>query len=356
MGAFDTYRGSARCPACGDIHHIYDQTKVFDPDFFDGLFNREFVAGRSHSLGFAPLRTLAAGEWDDWWRVRDRGEPGRIAMLAHTDCLFGCSCGQPLAMTVHFECSDEPPTAALLSIELLDAFAEDLAARIDLASSDGMIAWTGDHRALERERDDLQRADFERRAARVREAILRRFEGHERWLNPPDEPGWTHLVGPVTCEHCGIVRARTLSMALSHPNYSESVLGEGWDGGVLREGTRIRGAMDWRTVDEDRGYFLRLRSAVSEHTLTLSGRRESWECGCGAGRACVLLRLRVDEDGAVVEALRLRSPKRVADLDDVDYVYSPGLARGRLRAGPVGWRPRDREEAIAGLVRAWGLI
>ena len=144
-------------------------------------------------------------------------------------------------------------------------------------------------------------------------------------------------------------------MAVSHWSYEVSVLGEGWTGGVLRIGTRIPVSGDWRTVDEDRGYFLRLRSTVPEHTLTLCGGPESWGCGCGAGRAWVILRLRVNEREMVVESIRLRTLQRSADLDDVDYVYAPGYSRGRLRAQPTGWRSRDRAEAIACLLRDWKL-
>jgi hypothetical protein len=188
--------------------------------------------------------------------------------------------------------------------------------------------------------------------------LERRFEGHERWLDPPpnDEPGWwTHLVGPVSCESCGAVRERTLYMAVSHWGYESSVLGEGWVGGVLRIDTRIRGSADWRSVDEDRGYFLRLRSTVPEHTLTLCGGPESWGCACGVGPAWAILRLRVEEREMVVESIALRSLKRSADLDDVDYVYAPGYARGRLREPSTRWRPRDRAEALALLLRDWKL-
>lgn len=129
------------------------------------------------------------------------------------------------------------------------------------ASSPGQDTTPSDDAGFRRAMTELASAAPEVRAARLRRALGERFDGVERWFDPTAEDlaGWTRLIGPVRCEACGEVRERALSMALTHPYYGEPVLGPGFTGGVLRPGTRVAVATDWRDVDEDRGDFVRLR-------------------------------------------------------------------------------------------------
>jgi hypothetical protein len=357
VGALDTYAVVGRCPACGDLHHLGGQTKAFDPDF-GGLHARQFTPGKPQPLAYPPSEMLREGVWDDeWWRVRARAEPGKLAMLVDFDELLGCTCGRPLAVVLRFELDDAAPSLTLTGAELLDAIADDVAARVDLANAEQLVPWTGDYAAFRREVRALASAPADVRAARLRDALAHHFEDHERWLDPDDEEllGWTRLVGPVHCEACGATRDRAVTMSLTHPSYETSVLGEGWTGGVLRPGVRVAASMAWRHADEDRGYFVRLRHPLPENTLTLCGGPESWGCGCGAGRASVLVDLAVDEAGFTLDSMRLRALRRPSDLDDIDLAYAPWCSRGRLRELWPGWRPADRAEALACLRDRWGL-
>jgi hypothetical protein len=73
--------------------------------------------------------------------VRERLEPGRLALLADVDDMFGCSCGQPLAPLLRFRLDDAARTVTLEKIVLLDTIEGDLAAEADLADGEQAVPW-----------------------------------------------------------------------------------------------------------------------------------------------------------------------------------------------------------------------
>ena len=355
MGAFDEYAGTARCPLCGDIHRLSGQTKIFLPEFGE-LHARYFVPGTPQPVGYPPSEMLAAPTWDDnWWRVRAQPEPGCLAVAVDRDELFACSCGLPLAPVLRFAIDDQSRTVALLEIELLDALASQVAARVDLADAALGVPWKGDYTVFAHDLALLAALSPTERALRLQQALVERFEGPERWhFAAGMKLAWTELSGPIQCEACGTVRERVSDLPLTHPFDNTSVLGEGWRGGRLRTGVRITAPMGWRAADENRGYFLRLRPSVPASTLTLCGGRESWGCGCGAGWASVLARFNVDDDGFTLAWLHRRVVRTLADLDDVDLIYSPACTL-MLSAPRSDGRPVERAEVIRQLCRGWNL-
>jgi hypothetical protein len=256
MGAFDEYGASARCPRCDAVHHVSGQTKAFDPDFYE-YHARAFVPGRTQPVGYTPSDMLRAPTWDDqWWRVRERPEPGRLTLLADIDDMFGCSCGQPLAPLLRFRLDDAARTVTLEEIVLLDAIEGDLAAEVDLADGDRAVPWRQSFATFAEDLRALASSPEAVRVERLRAMVTERFEGHERWHDPTDHAGhqgFTYLLGPARCEACGTARERLVDMMITHPDYVTSVLGDGWTGGSLCPGVRIASPMGWRTVDEDRG-------------------------------------------------------------------------------------------------------
>ena len=355
MGAFDTYAGAARCPGCGDIHFIGGQTKVFEPDF--GAYHaRHFVVGAPQPLGYAPSEMLAEPVWDDeWWRVRAVHEAGRLSLLADLDELFACGCGRPLAVVLRLRLDEAAGTAELIAIDLLDALADDVAAAVDLASSEGVVPWPGGLEAFRRAMSELATAAPEVRAARLRRALGERFDGVERWFDPAAEDiaGWTRLIGPVRCEACGEVRERALNLMLTHPYYVEPVLGPGFTGGVLRPGVRVAVATGWRDVDEDRGDFVRLRHPLPPGSLTICGGPMAWSCRCGIGPGSLVARFGVDDGGVVLESLSLRVVRSLDALTDVDLAHAPRCSRAPLTVPRIGRCPADRAEALACLAQDW---
>ncbi len=348
MGAFDEYDATARCPACGDLHRVQGQTKAFLPEF--GEFHaRYFVPGRPHPVGYPPSDMLRGATWDDaWWRLRERPEPGRLALAVDRDELFCCSCGLPVLPVLHFAIDDHARTVTLLEVDLLEALGGEVFTRVDLVDAELGVTWKGDYTVFARDLAALAARPTAERALRLQQALAERFPG----------PGccgavegallaWTELSGPVCCEACGEVRERILDLPLTHPVENTSVLGEGWRGGRLRVGARVAAPMGWRAVDEDRGHFLRLRPQAPANTLTLCGGRESSGCGCGAGWASVLARFDVDDDGFTLASLRRRVLRRLADLDDVDLIYAPGCTRSAARSVD--------DEAVLRLCRSLGL-
>lgn len=356
MGAFDEYDGTARCPRCGDIHQLHGQTKVFLPEFGE-LHARYFVPGTPQPVGYPPSEMLAAPTWDDnWWRVRAQPEPGRLTVSVDRDELFACSCGLPLAPLLRFAIDDQSRTVTLLEIELLDALAGQAAARVDLADAQLGVPWKGDYTVFAHDLGVLAALPPIERAQRLQLALAERFDGPERWQ--PAEGmtlAWTELCGPIQCEACGEVRERVSDLPLTHPIDNSSVLGEGWRGGRLCTGVRIAAPMGWRAMDENRGYFLRLRPLLPASTLTICGGRESWGCGCGAGWASVLARFNVDDDGFTLASLHRRVLRTLADLDDVDFIYSPACTR-LLPAPRLDSRPLDRAEILRLLCRDLRLV
>jgi hypothetical protein len=355
VGASDTYQASAPCPCCAAICHLSGQTKVFLPDFGE-LHGRHFTLGHCQPLSYRPSDMLRAPVWDDeWFRVRPICTPDELTLLVDLDETFACSCGQPMAPILRFALDDAAPSATLLSIDLRDALADDVAANVDLASAESIVA--RDLATFRHALHDLATSHPDERAARLHQALARRFEGHERWHASPDQFS-THLVGPMRCEACGTTRDRAVPMLLTHPYYEASVLGDGWSGGALRPGMRVASPMGWRAEDEDRGYFVRLRHPLPERTLTLCGGPEPWGCACGAGRAAVLVHLDVDDEGFAVRSLTMRVLRTPADLEDIDLAEAAHCSRGRLREPWHGRHrhPADRAEAIACLYREWGIV
>ncbi len=355
MGAFDTYAGTAHCPRCDDVHYVDGQTKVFDPDF-GGLCHRHFTPGRTQALDFPPSQMLEGPVWDDWCRIRTPSADERIAILVDFDETLLCSCGCPMAVILCFVLSPEEPSATLESIELLDAIDSDVAGAVDLANGEDIVAWHGDYSRFSRDLQALAASSPEARCERLRAALAERFEGHERWLDPPeaDSPS-TIVVGPMRCEACGEQRHRRVQLVLGHPSLDHSLLGEGWTGGELRPGTRIHSSMTWRERDEDRAYFVRLRHPLPGRSLTICGGRETWGCPCGVGRANVVLRFSIDDDGATLREIRLRVLRGRKSLRDLDFIHAPGSSRTPTREPSFGWRPADRAEAIDNLLRRMGL-
>ncbi|MCB9700410.1 MAG: hypothetical protein H6711_00805 [Myxococcales bacterium] len=352
MGAFDVYRGQARCPACRAIHFFSGQTKVFDPDFGEHCM-RDLAVGRPQPVGFRPSSMLEAAIWEDeWWRVRARGVPGELTLLPDLGEQFACSCGRPLVTLLRFRLDDAAAEVELLEIELLDLLEDDAAARVDLADRDGMFDVDSPWDDVE----ELAAAPESARIEALRAALALRFEGHETWFVPPPA-GFTWLIGQARCEACGDARERRLWTMYSHPGYVTSIFGEGWAGGVLRPGSRIGGPSPWRERDEDRGYYLRLRHPLPARSLTLCEEDASWACACGAGPVAVVAHFRVDDAGLTLASIALRSVRSLADLADVDLVCAPRCVRAlRLREGWGGVvrQPKGREEALACLARRFG--
>ncbi|MEM7155626.1 MAG: hypothetical protein AAF799_22440 [Myxococcota bacterium] len=346
MGAYDTYAGKVQCPACGDFIFLLGQTKVFDPDF-GGLYGRRFAVGVEQPLSFPPSTILAEPSWDyDWWRVQEPSPPGRLALLVDLDDMRVCPCGRPLVIVLRFAIDDAGPSATLESIDLYDALEDDVGAHVDLADLAGMFASA----------EELAALTPEQRAGRLREALAEVFEGFEGGGLGPPSP-WTDLWGPMRCEHCGVTRTRTLRTMLSHHDYVTSVLGPRWHGGTLEVGTRIETSTSWREVDEDRGYFVRLRHPLPPDTLTICGWRESFGCSCDAGSPVAIARFRVDDTGMVLESVSLRVLRTERDLDDIDFAFSPMCSRGRLaiEGSRRKWVPADRSEAIECVKKRFGL-
>lgn len=346
MGAFDIYRGTARCPACGDVHFVHAQTKAFAPRYHE--YNlRDFSPGRPQPLGYTPSDMLREPVWlDQWWRVREHPEPGRLALLVDLDETFGCTCGRPLAPVLTLALDDAARTATLIEVALHDALSDDIAAYVDLADSDRVLRV-----------EEVMEAPPHVRAARLRRALRREFEGHERWMGfvADDLKGATRLVGSVRCEACGTVRERTMPSNLTHEYYQLSMMGDGWKGGAIRPGVRVATPMRWRAVDEDRADYLRLRHPLPEHTLTISDGPQRWGCGCGSGPASVIARFAVDDEGFTLESLSLRVLRSLADLEDVDLAWCPSCSRGAPLGPQDRNRPTDRAAAVACLRRSWKL-
>lgn len=354
MGAFDTYEAPARCPSCGDINYLGGQTKAFEPDFGEH-FGRHFEPGAPQVVGYVPSNMIRERIWDgEWWRVRDRAEPRRIRLLADFDELVACLCGRPLAAILNLEYDDDARTLELRSIDALDAIEDDVAAQVDLASGEGVVPWTGDYRAFVAELEALVERPEQVRAQTLRRALHQHFDGYERWsVANADEPlvGWCRLQGEVRCEACGATRERARVLSLLGSEGAEPALGAGFSGGALRVGARLAVSLDWRERDEHRGPFLRLRHPLPADSLTLCGAPERWGCGCGAGRAALIVRFAVDDGGLVLEELTTRSLHTLDDLEGVDLAYASELLHPTARPR----EPVTREEAIRYLSYRWRL-
>lgn len=350
MGAFDTYRLELSCPSCNDRHNVSGQTKFFEPEF--GSYHaRHFVCGALLPVEFSPAELFRARVWDDeWFRVREcNGAPGDFSLLVDYDEMFTCTCGEPLAPLLHFSTEVQAGQVCLTKGTLLRALDRELPSRVDFASAEQLVPWTGEFATFRRAVLQLAHADEEHRAQCLQAAVARRFAGYESWAEPDSSvTGWSHLVGPVQCESCRAVRTRRIGLALCHAGYMHPVLGQGWDGGVLRLGQRVQVATDWLTRDEDRGFFLRLRTQTDRTTLTIAGDTCTWGCGCGAGMASVIVRFAIEAHGFRLQSMHLRVVKDLADLADVDLVYAPDFSRAELRGQTVKrWRPKSRAQALA---------
>ncbi len=358
MGAFDTYEAVGRCPTCRAYHYVRGQTKAFDPDF-GGFHSRHFSPGKSQPLEFAPSQMLESSVWEgEWWRVRPQTSSRHLALLVDYDELFGCSCGQPLVAILQFEADEEARSITLHGVELHDARLAEYARHVDLASGERVLHWNGDHTSFMSSLSALAESRFELRARRLREVVENRFEGHERWLAPSDKElsGWTVLIGQVQCECCGVSRERRVQLSITHPAYTESILGTGWDGGVLRLGQRLRCNLDWMERDEDRGWFLRVHHPLARDHIRVCGAPESWGCPCGAGRGSVVVQFSVDDHGLLLQSIHLRVMQSLEDLHDIALAYAPWSSRGQLREEwGTRWQPSNRTEALALLQSRWRL-
>jgi hypothetical protein len=315
MGAFDTYAGEVRCPRCGDVHRVDGQTKFFVPDFF-GLYNRHFTPWSPQPLDFSPAE-LQAPVWDgSWWRVRAPGDPSRFDLLADFSDLFGCDCGMMFAMVLRFRVdAGPPPTATLTAIELRDATTA-AALVVDFADGEELL-WAGDHAGFAAAISALASAPAGERAARLREALNRRFAPQDE-ATPGDTPWWCH-VGEVRCEACGASGPRRELLLLAHPDHPTSFFGPGWTGGTLTAGMRIAGDFAWLAADCDRGYYTRLRHPVPEDRLTVLGARRRVSCRCGAGPGALVLRFAREPGALVLREATLRDVRGAEDLADVDF-------------------------------------
>lgn len=354
MGAFDTYAGSASCPRCGDIHYLSGQTKFFLPDF-GGLCGRHFAPGSPQRLDFDPSALAHELVWDDeWWRVREPAGTD-LALLADFDDLRECGCGTPLALILRFslgrnECADR--RATLESILLLDAGDANVGASVDFASGEQIVRGSS-MQDFARQVRHLAEMSVEQRKARLHDELVAYFAPRQHRSRV--SVTWTYVVGMMRCEACGAEHERRAFTSLTHPDFGEPVVGSGWRGGELLLQTRILGDTSWLEQDTDRGYYLRVRPPQNDGSLTIVDGPASWGCGCGAGRAWVVMRFVVDQNALLLESMSLRTVCGRGDLADADLVYAPNVAHAPDRREHRGWRPASRDEAIAHLLASSGV-
>lgn len=333
MGAFDSYEAEVACPSCGDVYWIDGQTKFFDPDYHDARTFRPGVP-RPASFTAADLATLAS---DGWWRLREpTGEAARFTLLADFDDLFACDCGFAFAVLLHFELA--PGTVTMQQIELLDARRQDLADHVDFVEGDRL--WPGELGGFRRALAELEARPFAERAAVLRAWLDERFALTE---DEPDARGdtWTTLVGPTQCEACGDVRERTDSSLLTHPDHAVSFFGPGWSGGPIFVGDRVPFEDGWLAEDVDRGWYFRARHPVGDR-LRVLGRRHSFGCRCGAGRARTVAHFERRPGALELVELTLRVVHTRADLHDIDFIE--GHTRQPRRPGD---EPRTRDVVLS---------
>lgn len=345
MGAFDTYAAAARCPRCGDVHHVDGQTKFFDPDFF-GLSNRHFEPWSPQPLDVDPA-DLRNGVWEvSWWRVREPGDPERLDLLVDPSEMFGCDCGAQFAVVLRFRVAHSPPSAMLTAIDLREA-STPAALAVDFADGEEIV-WEGDRERFDAGMAALASAPLAERQARLRAALDRRFAPTEPATEQAASPWWCFF-GDVRCEACGAVRPRGDFTLLAHPDYPTSFFGPGWTGGTLTPGLRLAGDYAWLAEDVDRGYYTRLRHPVPQDRLTILGTRRRTSCRCGAGPGALALTFRREPDALVLAEAKIRVVQRMEDLADVDFAEAPHATRDlSAKATPRQWT-WDRE-AVRGQV------
>lgn len=349
MGAFDTYRGDARCPRCGDVHHVDGQTKFFDPDFFSH-HGREFRPYVPQPIDF-PISGLRDRVWEDsWWRVRDPGDPERFDLLADFDDLFGCDCGAMFAVVLRFRVTDGPPPTAMLTAIELREHTSPAALAVDYADGGALIegGYGGEFRAR---MAALAAGAADERAERLHEALVQRFTPA---VPVDDDPGpWCTVRGPVRCEACGEVRARDFLTLLCHPDHG-SFFGAGFTGGALVPGMRVAFDEAWLADDRDRGYHVRLRHPVPEDRLTVIGGPWWRSCRCGVGAPAPVLWFRREPGALVLAEVTLRAVRTAEDLVDVDFAESANWTREPApHAVPRRWVWR-REDMLRGVLGALG--
>lgn len=348
MGAFDTYEGEARCPRCGDVHHVEGQTKFFVPDFF-GLYARGFRPGAPQPIDFA-TGDLRESSWDgSWVRVQAPGDPGRLDLLADLDDCFGCDCGACFAVVLRFRVSDGPPASAMLTAIELRETSTAAAVAVDFADAESRL-WAGDHAGFAAALAELGGRSPEARAAWVREGLRARFDAVEPPEGPVEPPAWFTYDGEVRCEACGERRRRSVWTALSHPSLARTFFGAPPASGALAPGVRVACDLEWLKEDVDRGYYVRLRHPVPEDRLTVIEGSMRAGCRCGAGRAAPLLRFAREPGALVLQEVALRVVRGAEDLADVDFAQAGYYTRDVTDAtSPRRWE-WTREVALAGVL------
>jgi hypothetical protein len=360
MGAFDEVNATAECPACGARHRLVLQTKFFVPDF-GGLHSRWFKPFSPQPLDFNPDELFHARCWDDQWvRVRDAVSPKSFTLLADWDDHFYCSCKKPVAWVLEFTLL--PPDgvardnvtirgmAVLTGIRGVDARAPDLLERVDFADAEGVVAWGGEFATWASAVEALGELPEPERMQRFRQHLLERFPlGKEPPLST-DGP-WTTLEGPTRCSSCGEARDRVSFTLLSHPDYSESVLGPGWHGGHLRLGDHFPFSQALNDVGH-RGYYVRLRPPADRRELCTAESPARWSCRCGDSPAIEIAHFAVERDEVVLSSLELRSIHEPAQLRDIDYACASGLL---LPRSPPLDPSLDLDARIAKVLAEWKL-
>lgn len=169
MGALDFYTARGRCPACGREADYSGQTKFFAPEF-DRAFHRTFAVGVAQPLEFSPELLESARVWErQWFRVRERGRAGHVAVLLDFDDLAGCECGTPFAVILELsiERAGGSGIATLEGLRILDARSEAVPHAVDFANAEFV--------ALPAELDALGAAPEPERAARLSAALGAHF-------------------------------------------------------------------------------------------------------------------------------------------------------------------------------------
>jgi len=351
VGAFDSYSAHARCPRCGDIHEVDGQTKFFVPDFF-GLFSRWFSLWRPQTLDIDVAELQRARVWDDqWWRVREPGDPSRLDLLVDFDELFGCDCGLMFAVVLRFRVeAGLLPTATLTAIDLRDA-ASAAAVAVDFAEVEHML-WTGDRAAFAAELAALVGEPAHVRAERLQAALRQRFAAAPDEVAAGGTPWWV-VHDDMRCEACGAVRRREEMMLLAHPDYRESFFGGPWPGGAVTRGTRFAGDFAWLADDRDRGYYVRLRHPVPEDRLVILGPQRRAGCGCGAGRGAVVLTFTREPGALVLADIAVRVVRTAEDLRDVDFAEAPRYTRDPPERAVAERESWSREAVLAAVLGAF---
>lgn len=156
MGAYDEIAAAAPCPRCARLHHVYAQSKFFEPDFGD-VCMRRFEPGLAHPSADSVTSIVGADVWaGNWYRVGENFLGDTFCVLDDFFHAFRCDCGIALLAAFRFRMSSTEPsqdmltsgplrqvqsdagrfeaTVMLVDIELCDLQAPDSTRTVDFAS------------------------------------------------------------------------------------------------------------------------------------------------------------------------------------------------------------------------------